>query len=373
VRLLFFNEGNLGSHIMGQGQVEASLRPGLERLPDVEARFVTLPPAGRWERAAIQWTKPPLARTGLDMRPLRFHAVQSLRSRRALDAVLRDWPADAVHVHSHSVSFALGGLARRIPLVLSVDVTVQDWWEMPAWRPERRFADAEIAPSRRLERRAFERSALVLGWTRWACERIARAAPRATVFEHHPGLDLNAYRPAPRRPRERPRILFVGGRFAEKGGEDLLATLGDQLGTTVDVDLVTPADVAERPGVRVHRLGPGDPALLDLQQQADLFCLPTHGDAAPWAVVEAMACGTPVLATAVGGIPDQLDGGRAGTLVPVGDRRALGEALRSLTADPQRRQQLAGAARARCEQRYDAVLQSERLVERLRALPGLRG
>ncbi len=369
VRLLFFNEGNLGSHIMGQGQVEASFRPHLQRLPGVEARFVTLGPGNRLTRAAIHWTRPSLARTGLDARALRFHLVQSLRARRAILKELSAWPAEALHVHSHSVSFGLHRLMRRLPTLLSVDVTVEDWWMMPAWRPQRRSAAAEIAPSTALERAAFQRAALVLGWTAWACRRIERTAPRARVVEHHPGLDLTTYQPAVRRERPRPRVLFVGGRFHEKGGDDLLSALGDALGEEVDVDVVTPAPVAPRPGVTVHRLGPSDPQLRDLHQQADLLCLPTYGDAAPWAVIEAMACGTPVLATSVGGIPDQLDGGRAGALVPVGDLRALGDALRTLLADPERRRQLAGAARRRCEERYDAARQSERLVELVRGLP----
>jgi glycosyltransferase involved in cell wall biosynthesis len=78
-----------------------------------------------------------------------------------------------------------------------------------------------------------------------------------------------------------------------------------------------------------------------------------------------MACGTPVLASQIGGIPDLLDEGRAGMLVPHGERRMLAESLRSLLADPQRRAELAARARARCELRYDARVQTGRLVELL--------
>jgi glycosyltransferase involved in cell wall biosynthesis len=182
------------------------------------------------------------------------------------------------------------------------------------------------------------------------------------VVEHHPGIDLERYRPAERRPRSRPRVLFVGGRFREKGGEDLLAALGGQLGESVELDLVTPAEVAERPGVRVHRLGPSDPRLLDLQQQADVFCLPSYGDAAPWAVLEAMACGTPVLASRVGGIPDMLGQGEAGVLVACGRREELARALRALLEDAPLRAALATAARARCERDYDARAQFSKLI-----------
>jgi starch synthase len=372
VRVLFFNEGNLGSHIMGQGQLEQALRTGLPLAAEAEAHFAGLSPMGKLANGAASRRLDPLASSGLDFATLRWHLVQSLRARRALGRELAGWPADVLHVHSHSVAMALGAKLRALPLALSVDATVRDWSSMPAWRSEHRHAGLTLVPSGALERRTLERAGLTLAWTAWTRAAVERAAPRAHVIEHHPGLDLERYRPAPRVLRMRPRVLFVGGRFPEKGGPDLLEALGEELGESVDVDLVTPAEVRPRRGVRVHRLGPSDPQLLELQQQADLFCLPTHGDAVPWAVLEAMACGTPVLATRVGGIPDLLDGGRAGALVPHGDRRALREALDALLAEPRARERLAARARERCEARYDARRQVPRLIEQLRELAGTR-
>lgn len=369
MRVLFFNEGNLGSHIMGQGQLEQALRTGLaDAGGDVQAQFAGLTPMGRLANAAASRPLEPLARHGLDLRVLRWHLVQSARARRALAAQVRASQPDVVHVHSHSVTMALGRTLRSLPLALSVDVTVRDWSTMPAWREP--HAERMLAASCVLERRTLERAGLTLAWTAWTKRAVERAAPRARVVEHHPGLDLQRYRPAPRAPRERARVLFVGGRFAEKGGEDLLDALGGELGERVELDIVTPASVRERKGVRVHRLGPSDPRLLELQQQADVFCLPTHGDAVPWAVLEAMACGTPVLATDVGGIPDLLDGGRAGAIVPCGDGRALREALGALLGEPHARAALAARARERCEQLYDARVQVPRLIELLRELAG---
>jgi glycosyltransferase involved in cell wall biosynthesis len=373
MRLLFFNEGNLGTHIMGQGQLEEALRTGLATTPHVQAHFAGLTPMGRWASALATRPVPPLAHANLDFRTLRWHVVQSARARAALREQLRAWPADAVHVHSQSVAMAMGATMSSLPVALSVDTTVGDWSGMPAWRAPQRYADTLLAPSQKLERRALRRAALVLAWTAWARAAVERDAPGAHVVQHHPGIDLNHYRPAARRARELPRVLFVGGRFIEKGGEDLLNALGEQLGNTVELDLVTPADVPERPGVRVHRLGPSDPKLLDLQQQADIFCLPSYGDAAPWAVLEAMACGTPVLSTRVGGIPDMLDGGRAGVLIPYGEPPALAEALRALLEDAPKRTSLATAAAARCRELYDARRQFVRLLDRLDSLPGFVG
>jgi glycosyltransferase involved in cell wall biosynthesis len=137
------------------------------------------------------------------------------------------------------------------------------------------------------------------------------------------------------------------------------------LGTEVELDVVTADEVPARPGVRIHRLDRSDPRLLDLQQQADVVVLPTYGDTNPWAITEAMACGTPVVSTRVGGIPDMLGGGEAGVLVGHGDRPALREALLALVRDPARRRELGAAARARCELRYDARRQFGVLIGHL--------
>jgi glycosyltransferase involved in cell wall biosynthesis len=375
MRVLFFNEGNLGAHTLGHAQLDDALRSGLESASDVEARFASLAPMSRPAEMTASHPLKPFAKAGLDFQTLRWHLVQSMRARAELNRQLAEWPADVVHVYSHAIAFAMVATMRRVPMVLATDTTVWDWWAMPAWRPTQRYAPVTIPPSRALERRALQKAALVLARTAWTRRTIERDAPRAHTREYHPGIDLARYRPAVRRPRARPTVLFVGGRFAEKGGNDLLAVLGEQIGREVDVDIVTLADVPDRPGVRVHRLMPSDPRLLDLQQQADIMCLPTHGDTNPWAVLESMACATPVVSTRIGGIPDMLDEGRAGVIVRHGDRNALGDALRALLQSPERRTELAGRARERCEQHYDSQRQFPILIEHLReaAAGGPRG
>ena len=119
---------------------------------------------------------------------------------------------------------------------------------------------------------------------------MRRAAPRARVFAICPGVDTARLRPAARLPRERAQVLFVGGRFAEKGGYGLLDALAEDLGCSVELNVVTGDPLPERPGVRVHRSEREDPRLLELYQQADVMCLPTRGDSLGWALIEAMAC-----------------------------------------------------------------------------------
>jgi alpha-maltose-1-phosphate synthase len=370
MRVLFFNEGNLGTHVLGHAQLDGALRSGLRDTPDVEARFASLTPMSRSAEMIAGHPLKPFAEMELDFKMLRWHLVQAARARVQLDRELAAWPPDVVHVYSHAISFAMVAAMRRVPVVLATDTTAWDWWAMPAWRPAQRYASLTTVPSRLLERRALQRAALVLARTAWTRRTIEREAPGTHVVEYHPGIDLSRYRPVAHRERPRPRVLFVGGRFVEKGGEDLLAALGERLGRDVDLDVVTPAAVPDRPGVHVHRLMPSDPRLLDLQQQADVMCLPTHGDTNPWAVLEAMACGTPIVSTEVGGIPDMLEAGRAGIVVRHGDRRALADALSTLLDSPDRRSELGARARERCEQHYDAQRQFPILIEHLRRAAG---
>ncbi len=84
----------------------------------------------------------------------------------------------------------------------------------------------------------------------------------------------------------------------------------------------------------------------------DLFVLPSLNEGQGRAAVEAMAAGIPVVASEVGGLPEVLDGGRAGLLVPPGDPEALAAALEDFLVHPEKARALAGAGRLRAP-RYD--------------------
>jgi hypothetical protein len=76
MRVLFFNEGNLGTHVLGHAQLDAALRSGLESQPDVEARFASLSPMGRRAEMIAGHPLKPLASAGLDFQTLRWHLVE---------------------------------------------------------------------------------------------------------------------------------------------------------------------------------------------------------------------------------------------------------------------------------------------------------
>ena len=94
-----------------------------------------------------------------------------------------------------------------------------------------------------------------------------------------------------------------------------------------------------------------------LLQRAELFVLPSHIEALPMALLEAMAAGLPVVATRVGGIPDVVTG-RDGILVPPRDPQALAAAIGELLSDPARRAAMGVAARQRIAEGFsvEAVL-----------------
>lgn len=277
--------------------------------------------------------------------------------RRELDRT----PADVVHVNTQAIALGAAPVRRDVPLLVSADATVWDWRVLSRREPVRRYSRALLRPCLELERRLFERAHTVLAYTDWARDRIAAAAPRARVVTRNPGIDIERFRPAARRPRSLPRILFVGGRFAEKGGDDLLAAVADLVGTRVELDVVTSQPPAPRSGLRVHRLGRSDPALLDLVQQADLFCLPTYADTMSFATIEAMACATPVIVSSVAALPEVV--GDEGMVVPPRDVRALREAIEGMLSDEGRRRELGDRGRKRAEAQFDARAQTAALVD----------
>ncbi len=107
---------------------------------------------------------------------------------------------------------------------------------------------------------------------------------------------------------------------------------------------------------RVHFLGVRTD-LDALLPECDVFALASAWEGMPMAVIEAMAAGLPVAATAVGGVPQLVEHEASGLLVPPGDTAALADALARLARDPGRRQEFARAARERA-----ATFGSDRMI-----------
>jgi glycosyltransferase involved in cell wall biosynthesis len=131
------------------------------------------------------------------------------------------------------------------------------------------------------------------------------------------------------------RILFVGVDWKRKGGPELLEAFKEVLQRYPKAHLtIAGADVrVELPNCTVL----GQVSAQQLAQhfaQSSIFCLPTRHEPFGIAFVEAMMHRLPVVATRVGAIPDMVDDGVNGYLVPPGDAHAIAQALDKLLADP---------------------------------------
>ncbi|MCK4236928.1 MAG: glycosyltransferase, partial [Candidatus Krumholzibacteria bacterium] len=110
---------------------------------------------------------------------------------------------------------------------------------------------------------------------------------------------------------------------------------------------------------RVHFLGQRDdiPAIMS---GLDLVVLPSLVEATPYVIVEAMAAGLPVIASDIYGIPEMVEGGETGILIPVGNSAALADAVWSLMNNHDLRERMGLAAR----KRYEAHFRIERSVSK---------
>lgn len=221
--------------------------------------------------------------------------------------------------------------------------------------------------------RLFQESAktLVLGrfWSQFVTEMLPAAKDRIVVFP-------NATMPVPEQPsrqgRTQVRISCIGELGARKGTPQLIDALG-LLADRTDWK-ATIAGNGDVDGSKARAQGLGLADLIDIPgwvdaaevenilRQTDILVLPSFAENLPMAILEGFAHGVAVVATPVGAIPEVIDHGRNGMIVPVGDVNALADTLRRLIESPQLRLQLGEAARRDHAQHYDINLYVARLA-----------
>ena len=178
------------------------------------------------------------------------------------------------------------------------------------------------------------------------------------------------------------RILAVGRLVAKKGLDVLVdaCAILERRGVPLHLDIVgedgdQKADLAAR--IANHGLaaavtirGPmTQPALVDIYRSASVFCLPCRvaadgdRDGIPNVLMEAMACGLPVVTTPVSGIPELLTDRVNGLFVPPDDAAATAEALHRLSSDLPLAEQLARAAQEDVRTRFCGDRSVARLVD----------
>ncbi|QPN65916.1 glycosyltransferase [Synechococcus sp. CBW1006] len=210
---------------------------------------------------------------------------------------------------------------------------------------------------------------------------LAHCASRSTLMGEWPitvvpnPIDLNVWTPCEQGqarallglPADRPLVLFgaMGGTADPRKGADLLLEALQRLRTQVagtplqQLELVLfgqsrpvqPPDL----GFPIHYTGRlhDDLSLRLLYAAADLFVIPSLQDNLPNTGLEAHACGTPVVAFRTGGLVDIVDEHVTGSMADPFDPASLAASIRWVLEDPQRRRQLAAAARARAERLWN--------------------
>jgi len=283
--------------------------------------------------------------------------------------------ADLVHSHTWYANLAghVASLLHGVPHV----VTVHSLEPLRPWKAEQ--LGGGYALSSWCERVAIESAARVVAVSAGMRDDVLAAYPvvdpeRVRVI--HNGIDPADYTPA-QRPHDaatlalldrlgvdpsRPAVLFVGRITRQKGVPVLLRAAAS---LPPDVQLVLLAGAADTPelaaevvalvgGLRAVRTGVvwvqemlPRPDVARVLGASSVFVCPSVYEPLGIVNLEAMACGIPVVASAVGGIPEVVDEGMTGLLVPPDDPAALAEALGRVLADPAAARAMGTAGRRR--------------------------
>jgi glycosyltransferase involved in cell wall biosynthesis len=161
--------------------------------------------------------------------------------------------------------------------------------------------------------------------------------------------------------RQRPLIVSVGRLKAPKDFLTLVRALGKLPRDSFGAVIVGEGPDRRRLEEEIELVGLGERVRLagerrdvpELLAEADVFALASASEGMPVSVLEAMAAGLPVVASRVGGLPEQVADGETGVLVEPGDPDDLARALARLLVDGELRRRLGAAGRVRAEEAFD--------------------
>lgn len=197
-------------------------------------------------------------------------------------------------------------------------------------------------------------------------------------------IDIGVYRPglvpshrATLAPDGEKIVMHISNFRAVKRAEDVVSVFA-KLTAKQPSRLVLVGDGPERPRVlmRAEELGVRDRVMFlgkhtsvhEVLSCADLFLLPSASESFGLVALEAMACGAPVVASNVGGLPEVIEHGTSGYMFDVGDIDAMAEAGLRIMGDDEHWRSLSEAGRALAEERFSServVPQYERYYEQV--------
>jgi glycosyltransferase involved in cell wall biosynthesis len=290
-------------------------------------------------------------------------------------------PADIGRLHAHFLHTP-ASVARYAAMIgereWSLSAHAKDIWTTPNWEKREKLASAEWAVT----------------CTEIGHRHLAGLAADDRVALCYQGLDLHRFPPQPRPGRDadgsdpaRPvMLLSVGRAVAKKGYDDLIAALAllpkDLAWRLVHIGGGALADKLEEQAARVGlaeriewRGARPQPEVLAAYRAADIFVLAAKiapdgdRDGLPNVLMEAQSQGLACVATALSGIPELIEDGATGLLVPPADPAALAASLARLIADPASRARLGAAGERRVRRNFDADTAIEALARRFGLAP----
>ena len=289
-------------------------------------------------------------------------------------------PPEVTHIHAHFLHTP-ASVARYAAHLTGRKWTgsahAKDIWTTPRWEKREKLNDAEWVVTCTAVNRA---------------ELDALAPGRVELVRH--GLDLDEFSPPPAPARYRGEgeppvltILSVGRAVEKKGYPDLIAALSRMPESPAwrfvhvggGPQIANLRRLAERAGIADRTEWAGAiarPELLARLRAADLFVLASRvardgdRDGLPNVLLEAQSQGLPSVATRVSAIPELIEDGVNGILVPPGDPDALAAALARLLGDPELRRRLGAAGERRVRGAFSSVEGADRLAIKFRGLLG---
>jgi glycosyltransferase involved in cell wall biosynthesis len=300
------------------------------------------------------------AEEGLDLIPLAPRAEMDLAAAWRLSRLLKQLKPDIVHAHDpHGVAMA------------SIALSMSTMPQLP-----------RLVASRRVDFH-MRRSAL----SRWKYRQVdcficaseaireivvSDGIPRSRTVTVHEGIDLGRVGAAPRAelhkdlwlPHDAPLVGNVAALVAHKGQRHLVDAAAQVLPKHPDARFIIAGEGELRPQlehqIRQQRLEKhvilaGFRAdILSVHKAFDIFVMSSVTEGLGTSILDAMACGKPVVGTTAGGIPEVVVDGETGLLAPPRDAGAMAAAITRLLSDRSLRERMGAAGLARVRERFSA-------------------
>lgn len=283
-----------------------------------------------------------------------------------LRRLVRSWEPALIHAHL-PVTGILARTMTRVPVIYT----------------EHNVVESYRTTTRVVNRMTYGRNAAVVAVSDAVADSIAGyPGPDPVVIPN--GVAVSATEQGRRRvlaelgiASDRPLVVHVGNIRPAKGHDTLIEAASQLADLVPGIAIVSiggekdPGDLERLRGAAAERglddtlqfIGMRENAV-DFIASADVFVNPSHAEGLPLVVLEAMMAGTPVVATAAGGVPSVVHDGETGRLVDVGDAAALATAVAEVLSDAEAAKEMADRAQRVAEADYGL----ERMVKAYEAM-----